>query len=52
MAMFPLIFWLVYWVPKFFQNSCAQSYKNKFKCPKFLTNPISKYTNCHISIYL
>ena len=39
-------------VPKFFLNNCAQSSKKTFMCPKFCTNPVLKYTKCHISTNL
>ena len=39
-------------VPKFSLNSCAQSSKKTFMCPKFRTNPVLKYTKCHISTNL
>ena len=39
-------------VPKFSWNNCAQSYKKTFMCPKFRTNPVLKYTKCHISTNL
>ena len=63
-----LIVWLLAWlvalscvpsnlitdrrVPKFSLNNCAQSSKKTFMCPKFLTNPVIKYTRCHISTNL
>ena len=39
-------------VPKFSLNNCAQSSKKTFMCPKFRTNPVLKYTHCHISTNL
>ena len=39
-------------VPKFSLNICAQSPKKMFVCPKFQTNPVLKYTKCHISTNL
>ena len=39
-------------VPKFSLNSCAQSSKKTFMCPKFHTNPVFKYIKCHISTNL
>ena len=39
-------------VPKFSLNYCAQSSKKMFMCPKFCTNPVLKYTKCHISTNL
>ena len=39
-------------VPKFSSNNCAQRSKKMFTCPKFHTNPIFKYTKCHISTNL
>ena len=39
-------------VPKFSLNNCAQSSKKTFMCPKFCTNPVLKYTQCHISTNL
>ena len=39
-------------VPKFSLNNCAQSSKKTFMCPKFSTNPVLKYTQCHISTNL
>ena len=36
-------------VPKFSLNNCAQSPQKAFLCPKFCTNPVWKYTKCHIS---
>ena len=39
-------------VPKFSLNNCAQSFKNTFMCPKLRTNPVLKYTKCHISTNL
>ena len=39
-------------VPKFSLNNCAQSSKKTFMCPKFCTNPVLKYTKCHISTNL
>ena len=35
--------------PEFSLNNCAQSSKKTFICPKFRTNPVFKYTKCHIS---
>ena len=39
-------------VPKFSTNNCAQSFKKTIMCPKFCTNPVLKYTKCHISTNL
>ena len=39
-------------VPKFSWSNCAQSPKKTFMCPKFCTNPVLKYTKCHISTNL
>ena len=39
-------------VPKFSLHKCAQSSKKTFMCPKFHTNPVLKYTKCHISTNL
>ena len=39
-------------VPKFSLNNCAQSFKKTFMCPKFCTNPVLKYTKCHVSTNL
>ena len=39
-------------VPKFSLNSCAQSPKKTFMCPKFRANPVLKYTKCYISTNL
>ena len=39
-------------VPKFSLNNCAQSSKKTFMCSKFHTNPVFKYTKCHISTNL
>ena len=36
-------------VLKFSLNNYAQSSKKTFMCPKFCTNPVLKYTKCHIS---
>ena len=36
-------------VPKFSLNNCAQISKKTVMCPKFHTNPVFKYTKCHIS---
>ena len=39
-------------VAKISLNNCAQSSKTTFMCPKFCTNPVLKYTKCHISTNL
>ena len=39
-------------VPKFSLDNCPQSLKKTFMCPKFHTNPVLKYTKCHISTNL
>ena len=39
-------------VPKFSLNNCAQSSTKTFMCPKFHTNSVLKYTQCHISTNL
>ena len=39
-------------MPKFSLNNCAQSSKKTFMCPKFRTNPVLKYIQCHISTNL
>ena len=39
-------------MPKFSSNNCAQSSKKTFLCPKGRPNPVSKYTQCHISTNL
>ena len=39
-------------VPEFSLNNCAQSSEKTFVCPKFHTNPVLKYTKCHISTSL
>ena len=39
-------------VPKFSLNSCAQSFKKTFMCPKFCTYPVLKHTKSHISTNL
>ena len=39
-------------VPIFSLNNCAQSSKKPFMCAKFHTNPVIKYTQCHISTNL
>ena len=39
-------------VPEFSLSNCAQSLKKTFMCPKFHTNPVLKYTKCHISTNL
>ena len=39
-------------VPEFSLSNCAQSSKKTFMCPKFCTNPVLKYTKCHISANL
>ena len=39
-------------VPKFSLYNCAQSSEKTFMCPKFHTNPVFKYTKCHISTNL
>ena len=39
-------------VPNFSLNNCAQSPKKTFMCPTFHTDPVLKYTKCHISTNL
>ena len=39
-------------VPKFSSHNCAQISKKMLMCPKFRTNPVLKYTKCHISTNL
>ena len=39
-------------VPKFSLTNCVQTSKTTFMCPKFCTNPVLKYTKCHISTNL
>ena len=39
-------------VPKLSENNCAQSFKKTFMYSKFCTNPVLKYSKCHISTNL
>ena len=39
-------------VPEFSVNNCVQSSKKTIMRPKFCTNPVLKYTKCHISTNL
>ena len=39
-------------VLKFSLSNCAQSSKKTFMCSNFCTNPVLKYTQCHISTNL
>ena len=47
-AVFLLTLWLIDECPNFFLDNCAQSPQKLFMCPKFRTNPVLKYTICHI----